>query len=163
MNRNKTSLGNIYTNNLERSLEDNSPIQLDTSRKYYIFDIIPMGAVRMSQSDRWKTNPEHKDINKRQRSEVTRYFKFKNELQRQAKHLNYTIYNTLDIVFCVPMPSSWSQKKKTQLIGHPVRTAPDLDNYIKAFMDALLINDGHIWKITAEKRYAYLGSIIVYQ
>ena len=163
MNRNKTSLGNIYTNNLERSLEDNSPIQLDTSRKYYIFDIIPMGAVRMSQSDRWKTNPNHKDINKRQRSEVTRYFSFKNELQRQAKLLNYTIYNTLDIVFCVPMPSSWSQKKKGQLIGHPVRTAPDLDNYVKAFMDALLINDGHIWKITAEKRYAYLGSIIVYQ
>ena len=163
MSRNKTSLGNIYTNNIERSLEDNSPIKLDNSRKYYIFDIIPMGAVRMSQSDRWKTNPEHKDVNKRQRSEVTRYFSFKSELQRQAKLLNYTIYNTLDIIFCVPMPSSWSEKKKGQLIGHPVRTTPDLDNYIKAFMDALLINDGHIWKITAEKRYAYLGSIIVYQ
>jgi Holliday junction resolvase RusA-like endonuclease len=163
MSRNKSSLGNIYTNNIERSLEDNSPIQLDSNRKYFIFDIVPMGAVRMSQSDRWKTNPEHKDINKRQRSEVTRYFTFKRELQRQAKLLNYTIYNTLDIVFCVPMPSSWSQKKRSQLIGNPVRTAPDLDNYIKAFMDALLVNDGHIWKISAEKRYAYLGSIIVYQ
>lgn len=163
MSRSKVSVGQIYTNNIQRSLEDNSPIQLDTNRKYFIFDIVPMGAVRMSQSDRWKTNPNHQDVNKRQRSEVTRYFSFKNELQRQAKILDYTIYNTLEIVFCVPMPNSWSQKKRNQLKGHPVKTAPDIDNYVKAFMDALLINDGHIWKVTAEKRYAYLGSIIVYQ
>jgi Holliday junction resolvase RusA-like endonuclease len=45
----------------------------------------------------------------------------------------------------------------------PVKTRPDIDNYVKGFMDALLIEDGFVWKITAEKRYAFQGSIIIYQ
>ena len=39
---------------------------------------------------------------------------------------------------------------------------PDLDNLVKAFMDALSVEDGYVWKITAEKRYSFNGSILVY-
>jgi Holliday junction resolvase RusA-like endonuclease len=155
---NKTSIGKLWTNNISCELIDESNFELNLTRKVYIFDIVPMGAVRMSQSDRWKTNPDHSDINKRQREVVTRYFAYKNTLRKQAQLLDYVQSDVLEIVFCVPMPSSWSSKKKEQF-----NKKPDIDNYVKAFMDSLLIEDGNVWKVIAEKRYAYLGSIIVYK
>jgi hypothetical protein len=45
----------------------------------------------------------------------------------------------------------------------PVKTRPDADNYVKAFMDSLAKEDGNVWFIKAEKRHAFQGSIIVYQ
>lgn len=45
----------------------------------------------------------------------------------------------------------------------PVKTRPDIDNYIKAFMDALLKEDSNVWRVVSEKRYAFKGSIIVYK
>jgi Holliday junction resolvase RusA-like endonuclease len=77
--------------------------------------------------------------------------------------MKYVQENTLEIVFLVPMPNSWSKKKKEKENRMPVKTRPDIDNYVKAFLDALLVEDGHIWKIIAEKRYAFKGSIIVYK
>ncbi len=47
---------------------------IDYSRQFFLFDVIPMGAPRMTQSDRWKTNPNHVDPRKRQRTSVTSYF-----------------------------------------------------------------------------------------
>jgi Holliday junction resolvase RusA-like endonuclease len=160
---NKTSIGKLWTNNISCELVDESKFELDLTRKVYIFDIVPMGAVRMSQSDKWKTNPNHSDTNKRQREVVTRYFAFKNTLRKQAQLLDYQQSDVLEIVFCVPMPSSWSNKKKQQFNKTPVKSRPDIDNYVKAFMDSLLIEDGNVWKVKAEKRYAFFGSIIVYK
>jgi Holliday junction resolvase RusA-like endonuclease len=60
------------------------------------------------------------------------------------------------------MPATWSEKKKAQMNKQPVKTRPDLDNYVKAFMDSMSSEDGFVWKINAEKRYAYRGSVIVY-
>ena len=161
--RTKLSLGAIFTNDIPREVIKELPYELNTNKKYYLFDIIPMGAVRMTQSDRWKTNPEHENILKRQRSEVTRYFQFKKDVRDQARDLGFQLESVIDIVFCVPMPMSWSAKKREEHNKMPCKVRPDLDNYIKAFMDALLVEDGHVWKVTAEKRYAYVGSIIVYQ
>lgn len=142
----------------EKSVE----YEIDYKRKFYLFDIVPMGAVRMTQSDRWKTDPNHKDPNKRQREVVARYFNFKSVLLLQSKQMNFELTDKLDIVFLVPMPASWSEKKKSRENKQPVRSKPDLDNYVKAFMDALSVEDGFVWKMTAEKRYAYRGSILVY-
>lgn len=159
----KVSIGNTYVNDKPTLPVIEKYFDLDHSRRFYVFDIVPMGAVRMSQSDRWKTNPNHLDPNKRQRPEVTRYFKFKDLVRQQAKIMGYNQGSTLDIIFCVPMPTSWSKKKRDAMNKMPVKTRPDIDNYVKAFLDALLIEDGHIWMLKCEKRYAYGGSIIVYQ
>ena len=159
----KVSLGKTYFNDRPIAPPDESHFELDHSRRIYVFDITPMGAVRMSQSDRWKTNPNHADPNKRQRVEVSRYFHFKDLVRSQAKAMNFVQGCTLEIVFCVPMPTSWSKKKREAMNKLPVKTRPDIDNYVKAFLDAMLIEDGHIWSIKAEKRYAFFGSIIVYQ
>jgi Holliday junction resolvase RusA-like endonuclease len=121
-----------------------------------------MGAVRMTQSDRWKTNPRHVDPNKRQREVVTQYFEYKNKVLEQAREMKFELPEVLEIVFCVPMPFTWSEKKKVRNNKLPVKKRPDIDNYVKAFMDAMSNEDGNVWKIISEKRYAYRGSILVY-
>ena len=89
--------------------------KVENDRKCYIFDVVPMGAVRMTQSDKWKTNPNHLDPRKRQRGAVQRYFAFKTLLQLQANQMSYQLGETLDAVYIIPMPKSWSNKKKEKM------------------------------------------------
>ena len=136
---------------------------LDYSRKFYAFDIIPMGAVRMSSSDRWKTNPHHIDPDKRQREVVTRYFAYKDILRAQAQQMNYELGEHLDIVFFCPMPDSWSDNKKNKMNGLPCKVKPDTDNMVKAIKDTLRKQDSDIWYEKAQKHWAYRGSILIYK
>lgn len=159
----KNSLGKIWTNNIPETPVTETAFEIDYSRKIFIFDVVPFGAVRMTQSDKWKTNPNHVDPQKRQRQAVTKYFNFKDKVRLQAKAMNYQLGDVLEIIFLVPMPLSWSAKKKEKMNKFPVKTRPDADNYVKAFMDSLLAEDGNVYKIIAEKRHAYQGSIIIYK
>lgn len=135
---------------------------LDTTREYYIFDIVPMGAVRMTKSDTWKLDPNHPDPYKRQRPAVTKYFAFKTLLTTQASEMGYTLGRWIDAVYLVPMPNSWSKKKKEQMNRLPCETKPDTDNITKAVKDTLKKNDAEVWWEKAEKRWAYNGSIILF-
>ena len=112
-------------------------------RKY---DIVPMGAVRMNKADAWKKRPA-----------VLRYFAYKDHL----RILKPVLEIGDPIRFNMPMPPSWSLKKKQELFGKPHTQKPDIDNLIKAFWDALYEDDSHIWKVSAEKRWDYVGSIQV--
>lgn len=164
MTRTRNSRGLAQNNVKKPYLEvGNEPYQMDFNRSYYIFDIIPIAAPRMTQSDQWKVNPEHPDPNKRQRKVVTEYFQFKNQLKEQAEIINYILRPTLDILFLIPMPDSWSEKKKQLNNKRPCLSTPDTDNLVKAFMDSFSSNDSFVWKITAQKRWAFLGSIIVFE
>ena len=135
---------------------------LDYSRKFYLFDIIPMGGVRMSQSDRWKTNPNHIDPKKRQRKVVKNYFDFKNILVLQANQMKYELGQYIDALFLIPMPASWSEKKKEKMNGMPCVTKPDTDNLLKAVCDSLRKSDQDIWYMKGVKIWAYKGSIILF-
>lgn len=136
---------------------------LDTSRRYHLIDVIPMGAVRMTQSDKWKTDPNHRNPLKRQRDSVRRYFEFKNKVVETCKITGFKIKNHLDAVFFIPMPDSWSLKKKERMNGMPHKSRPDIDNIIKGILDSILEEDGCIYWIKAEKRYAYKGSIVIFE
>ena len=135
---------------------------LDKTRGFYLFDVVPMGAVRMSQSDRWKTNPNHLDPNKRQRKAVTEYWNFKNAIRTQAKAMDFELKTQIECVFMIPMPNSWSEKKKDKMNGMPCKVRPDIDNLCKIVIDSLKSEDGDVWSIKAEKRWAYKGSIIIF-
>lgn len=164
-NRVRNSLGTCFVNKPELKTFEapkSEEYEVDYSRCFYLFDVVPMGAVRMTQSDKWKTNPNHKDPLKRQREVVTRYFQFKSIIKAQAEQMQFKLGEILEIAFLVPMPHTWSEKKKIQHNKKPVKTRPDIDNYVKAFMDALEVEDGFVWKVCAEKRYAFKGSILVY-
>jgi Holliday junction resolvase RusA-like endonuclease len=59
------------------------------------------------------------------------------------------------------MPHSWSKKKKDLMLGKPHKQRPDIDNLAKAFMDALLPEDSHVFSLTAEKYWSNEPSIVV--
>lgn len=162
MPRVQNSLGEVLMNDGKSLSLAVGKYELDHTRKFYLFDVVPMGAVRMTHSDRWKTNPHHTDPRKRQRACVSKYFAFKTLLKLQAKQLGFELGNYLDAVYVIPMPNSWSSKKKKEMNGLPCMVKPDCDNITKAVKDALKDNDGDVWWEKAEKRWGYKGSIIIF-
>lgn len=159
----KTSYGKCHFNDGQHNYISTEKYILDHTRRFYMFDVIPMGAPRLTQSDRWKTNPNHPDPLKRQRKVVTQYWAFKTLLQLQANQLQFELGNVLDALYLMPMPNSWSNKKKERMNGLPCEVKPDTDNITKGVKDTLRKNDSDIWYEKAEKRWAYHGSIIIFQ
>lgn len=66
----------------------------------------------------------------------------------------------LSLVFHMPIPKSWSQKKRAQAIGGEIThtSKPDLDNLIKAVKDGLngivWADDAQVVRVVAEKKYS---------
>jgi Holliday junction resolvase RusA-like endonuclease len=131
--------------------------------KVFCFKVVPCSAVRMTYRDRIFTNPNHPDPKKRQRPAVTKYFTFKNEILWTAKKIGYTLTPVLNILFIVPMPESWSKKKKTKMLNQPHMQRPDRDNYLKAFQDSFEGDDGFVWDGQTTKIWGEEGEIIVYE
>jgi Holliday junction resolvase RusA-like endonuclease len=125
-----------------------------------VFDINPMGAVRMTKRDKYFLDPNHPDPKKRQRPAVTRYFLYKRNLQVQAKGYSFTLPESgIHITAYLEMPKSWSKKKKEAMNGQPHRSRPDADNILKGIQDALCKEDGYIWDVRITKKWANHGSI----
>lgn len=120
-----------------------------------LLKISPVPKPRMTRADAWK-----------QRDTVVRYFKFCDKLREEYQR---PIKGGLRLTFYVQMPKSWPKKKKLLMEGMPHQQRPDLDNYIKAFLDALcsdrqIINpndDSFVWHIEAKKIWATEGAIEV--
>lgn len=159
----RTSYGKFHFNDGKENEISKERYILDHSRRFYMFDVIPIGAPRLTQSDKWKTNPNHANPLKRQRKTVTQYFAFKNALRLQANMMKFELGQTLDALYLIPMPDSWSAKKKERMLGLPCEVQPDTDNITKAVKDTLRKSDSDIWYEKAEKRWAYHGSIIIFQ
>lgn len=128
----------------------------------FVIDVSPVSAVRMTMSDRWKVNPNHPNPKYRQRKSVTKYFEYKNKVLQVASKYGYKLQEELNLVFVMPLPESWSNKKKKQYDGQPHKSRPDVDNLTKAFMDALSSEDGNVYSLKVTKVYGYEGKIIIY-
>lgn len=113
-------------------------------------DINPVAKPRMTRSDKWN-----------QRDCVLRYRAYCDNLRSHWGDRN--VPDTLDLVFIIPMPTSWSGKKRSQLIGQPHQSRPDIDNLLKGFMDALLDDDARIWSVRASKVWGDTGGIDILQ
>lgn len=59
------------------------------------------------------------------------------------------------------MPQSWSKKKKEQMNDTPHQQTPDVDNLLKAVLDAIYDQDGVVWDIHVKKRWGYGGAICI--
>ena len=110
------------------------------------FSITPMGAVRTTRTDLW-------------RPAAKRYYKFKDDLALLAVAQNYAPTESLSLTFCMPMPPSWSKKKRVEMLGKPHQQKPDIDNLMKAFLDALCAEDCFIHTVSARKIWGVEGSI----
>lgn len=65
------------------------------------------------------------------------------------------------ITFILPMPTSWSKKKRAVMNGQAHQQKPDVDNMIKALMDALYVDDAHIWDLRVTKLWGESGQILI--
>jgi len=121
----------------------------------YTIDIVPVSKPRQTQRDRWKERPV-----------VKKYRNFCDELRlllplpMRRPLLNEAIHE-VHLTFNIPMPESWSKKKKTEMVMRPHQQKPDIDNLLKAWMDCLYRNDAVIWRVSMEKRWSVKGSIEV--
>jgi len=109
------------------------------------YKISPVPKPRMSRRDKWHL-----------RKCVAEYWAFRDLVKLSRVKVPEA---GAHIVFHIPMPKSWSAKKKLEMNGQPHTQKPDLDNLIKALLDAIYGDDSVVWSISAEKRWARRGKI----
>jgi Holliday junction resolvase RusA-like endonuclease len=113
---------------------------------YRHISITPVPKPRMTQSDRW-----------RKRDCTTRYFDFKDALRDALG--DAALPQTYRLVFHLPMPPSWSRKKRAVMRGQPHQQKPDIDNLAKAVLDSLYADDAGLWDLHSVKFWADVGAI----
>jgi Holliday junction resolvase RusA-like endonuclease len=128
-----------------------------------VLDVDPCPAPRMTRSDKWKTNPNHPNLRRRQRPCVMRYFAWKSAFKSACKKAGFEMSECLNVFFVVPMPESWSKKKRASMLYEKHQQRPDRDNYLKAVQDAFDKDDGFVWDGRTTKAWGEKGCIIIYQ
>ena len=111
-----------------------------------IYNIDPVAKPRMTLRDKWHTRPA-----------TSKYWAFKN----RCNQLGLKIPDGWHVIFYVPMPQSWSKKKKAVHYLRPHRQVPDVDNFLKGVLDAIYEDDAHIHDVRATKYWDYTGRIDV--
>ena len=125
--------------------------------KKLTLNITPQTHVRATQGDsiffripREKLRPSGLSRLKR----LERYNQYKVDLAAAAKSKQFVMPPIgASITFFVPVPPSWSKKKKKQYHGTFHQSKPDLDNLLKAFMDSLMAEDKQIAHLEISKRW----------
>lgn len=113
-----------------------------------LYPIIPVGKPRMTQRDKWARRPA-----------VLRYREFCDAVRAAGIQMPD---EGARITFLLPMPKSWSKAKRERMNLSAHRAKPDLDNLLKALMDACLEDDAGVWNVgRIQKLWAAEGGIIV--
>lgn len=113
-----------------------------------IYPITPVPKPRMTQRDRRLPK----------RPCVARYHAFKDQVRALGVEVPAS---GAHVEFKMPMPKSWSGKKKSRMVFTPHQQKPDIDNLLKALLDAVHKDDSHIWDIRASKSWSTEGKIII--
>ena len=123
-----------------------------------VYEIAPMGKPRMTRRDQF-TNPPKGWRGEWPRRCVAKWRAFKDLVNLRRVHLPR---QGAFVIFAIPMPESWSMKKKYAHLGAPHESKPDLSNCIKALEDACYQDDSKIWQYRGlEKRWSFVGEIII--
>lgn len=110
------------------------------------YDITPVPKPRQTRRDKWQ-----------QRDCVMRYRAFAD----RVRLLGIRIDRPVAIEFVLPMPPSWSAKKRARLLGAEHTAKPDLDNLLKALLDAVHRDDSAVHTIACRKVWGEAGQIVV--
>ncbi len=115
------------------------------------YPITPVAKPRMSRRDKFLNPP---------RECVSQYRRFANTCRLYKVKLPFS---GVHVTFILPMPDSWSEKKKKLFDGkpHQLKRKNDWDNLGKALSDAIYGEDSMIWDIHVTKRWGRSGKIIV--
>lgn len=102
----------------------------------------------MTQRDTWKKRPS-----------TTKYWNFKDEVKRLGIRLPL---GGARITFHLPMPKSWKRTKREKMEFRPHQVKPDIDNLVKALLDAIYENDAVVWDLRATKVWGSEGKIEIH-
>ena len=103
----------------------------------------------------------------KQTPRARKYHQWRNDFAAIAKAKGFKLKQedvlSIGFVFFVPMPKSWSKRKKIEMNKTPHQSRPDLDNFVKATIDGLFIDGDH--KISefhrVAKYWGYKGEVRV--
>jgi Holliday junction resolvase RusA-like endonuclease len=112
-------------------------------------DIVPTAKPRMTRRDK---RPPVRPV-------VAKYWAFKDEIA--LKKNGFYLPDSFSVVFYMPMPRTWSKKKRELFFGQPHKQVPDLDNLIKGLGDAFKVDDSGIHHIEATKIWWDEGKITI--
>lgn len=104
------------------------------TRRVYL-PVTPLGKPRMTQRDKWAKRPA-----------VVRYRDYCDAVRKHWPEIPFPAAGA-SLAFHLPMPRSWSKKKRLEMIGKGHQQKPDIDNLVKALLDALHIEDKHIYHL----------------
>ena len=125
-----------------------------------VFDIVPFAKPRMTRRDGWSMA-----IGRRHKARkcVLDWLCFREEIQWQAEGDGFEMPESgYHVIFVMPMPASWSPKKRQEMDGKPHQQTQDKDNLEKALLDALCPGgDAYIWDGRPTKVWGYEGMIII--
>jgi len=113
-------------------------------KTYYI---TPNTKPRMTRADKWEKRPC-----------VVKYRAFADKVRELKMNVRE---NGDKITFILPMAKSWTKKKAEAHLGKPHKGVPDVDNLLKALLDAIFGDDSHIWDVHISKRWGVVGMIII--
>jgi Holliday junction resolvase RusA-like endonuclease len=124
------------------------------SEGFVIVPIVPMGAVRLSSSDRWAKRPI-----------AVKYFEWKNEFKlimaqsAELRNVLAKIFESgrMELITKHELPETWSKKKKAENYGQPMRAKPDWDNCGKGICDVAFKEDSFIYRGIVEQRWCNEG------
>jgi Holliday junction resolvase RusA-like endonuclease len=118
-------------------------------------NITPQTHVRTTQGDRiYFRIPREKlrPAGLARLKRIEKYNQYKIDLLALCKSKGFILPTQgLCIRFYIPVPPSWSKKKKAKYHGTLHQSTPDLDNLVKATFDSILAEDkyiGHIGEIS---------------
>jgi Holliday junction resolvase RusA-like endonuclease len=126
---------------------------------YYIWQMVrinitPQTHVRTTQGDRIYFRIPREKLRKAGLARLVRiekYNQYKIDLLALCKSKSFTLPSQgLCISYYIPVPKSWSEKKKKLYHGTLHQSTPDIDNLVKATFDSLVREDkyvGHIGSI----------------
>lgn len=86
------------------------------------------------------------------KNQILRYFNFKRSLKAEAEKQRFLFPEEgAWIKFYLPMPKSWSKKRRNEKCFTQHKSQPDTDNLIKAISDSLFSNDSRLSDYRATK------------
>lgn len=114
-----------------------------------ILDIEPIGAVRTTQKQMWADKRYKKYMNWKETVRIL----WTAELLKHGyvpETVKFSVIESIDFIMTVPFGAKLSKKQmeeRKSRVDTPHTMKPDIDNMIKAFMDAVMKEDSHVHTI----------------
>ena len=115
------------------------------------YPIVPLPKPRMTRRDKWLNPP---------RKCVQEYRDYKDQIRAYGVEVPLS---GAHVIFRMSMPKSWSKKKKLEYLDQPCQSKGrnDIDNLLKALLDAVYDDDSQVWDIHVTKVWGFMGIITV--